>query len=89
MTKYDEEDGVIEDITLFPPRLATLIKRLNSSMTTMRQMAHRIEEHRMRGEEPPSLLIRRFELAHAKASLAAAEIDEIEAAEMHQPRTLN
>ena len=30
MTKYDEDDGVIEDITLFPPRLATLIKRLNS-----------------------------------------------------------
>ncbi|WP_430436933.1 hypothetical protein [Oceanibaculum nanhaiense] len=89
MTKYDEDDGVIEDITLFPPRLATLIKRLNSSMTAMRQMAHRIEELRMRGEEPPHLLTKRFELAHAKASLAAAEIDEIEEAESRKKRTIN
>lgn len=89
MKNHEEDEGVIEDITLYPPRMATLIKRLNTSMTSMRKLAHRIEEHRMRGEVPPSLLIKRFELAHAKASLAAAEIDEIEAAEMQRPRTLN
>lgn len=89
MKDSDEDDGVIEDITLFPPRLATLIKRLNNSMTAMRRMAHRIEEHRMRGEEPPFMLTKRFELAHAKASLAAAKIDEIEEAESRKKRTIN
>ena len=43
----------------------------------------------MRGEEPPHLLTKRFELAHAKASLAAAEIDEIEEAESRKKRTIN
>ncbi|MEQ8251591.1 MAG: hypothetical protein RIB41_10170 [Oceanibaculum nanhaiense] len=89
MKDNDEDDGVIEDITLFPPRLATLIKRLNNSMNAMRQTAHRIEEHRMRGENPPFRLTKRFELAHAKASLAAAEIDEIEEAESRKKRTIN
>ena len=89
MKDSDEDDGVIEEITHFPPRLATLIKRLNSSMNAMRQTAHRIEEHKMRGEEPPFRLTKRFELAHAKASLAAAEIDEIEEAESMKKRILN
>ena len=85
----DEEDGVVEDITLLPPRLAILIRRLNRSMTSMRRLAARIEDHRMRGLEPPPTLTLRFELAHAQASLAAAEIDEIEAAEARKGRTIN